>query len=345
MKKYNIVTFTSFTFSYLAKANLLSQSIKKIHPEWHLIALITDSLPDKHTEDIVLNYFDEIVWSKDLKIENFNAWIFKHNIVEACTAVKGSAMRYIFDLYKPDKIIYLDPDIVVFNTLEEIVNLLDRHSIILTPHQLSPEENLQSVRDNEISSLMHGVYNLGFIAVNKSAEAYRFISWWEKRLMNFCFDDIPNGLFTDQKWCDLIPAFFDEVFILKDPGYNVASWNLSNRKLKFDKNGTLLVNGFPLRFYHFTKLGPIGEAMTSRYAKDNIEVYELWEWYKHQIDSLSKDIVMPKDYWFYGKFDDGSEITSEMRKIYRMRNDVEKVFPTPFDHKGFKNWYLDKNNR
>ena len=54
------------------------------------------------------------------------------------------------------------------------------------------------------------------------------------------------------------------------------------------ESGKCLVNGSPLRFFHFTKLGPIGDTMTRKYAQDNVEVYELWSWYKRMVDRLSE---------------------------------------------------------
>ena len=35
-------------------------------------------------------------------------------------------------------------------------------------------------------------------------------------------------MFTDQRWIDFVPSLFDH-FILKDPTYNVAYWNLHER--------------------------------------------------------------------------------------------------------------------
>ena len=105
-------------------------------------------------------------------------------------------------------------------------------------------------------------------------------------------------MFTDQKWCDLVPAYFDNVKIVRDPGYNVASWNISQRKIEFDDLGNILVNGSKLKFFHFTKLGPIGRKMTERYAGDNYQVYELWKWYEREINRNTPKIKFD---WHYDK--------------------------------------------
>lgn len=345
MKKYKVICYTSFTFSYLAKAQVLAWSLRRFHPDWHLIALITDILPVGCDETSIMMYFDEVLWGKDLPVENFDSWIFKHDIVEACTAVKGPAMKFILETYNPDKVIYLDPDIAVVNPLNKILSLLDDYKIILTPHQLQPDTNSRAIQDNEIGSLKYGIYNLGFIAINNSEESLKFANWWADRLLNYCFDDIPNGLFTDQRWCDHVPVFFDGVYILKDPGFNVASWNLSNRKLAYSSDGTLMVNGHPLCFYHFTKMGPVGETMTSRYANDNIEVYELWEWYKYHVQKMEQSINIPEGWWVYGHYLNDTKIEKQDRLLYNRRRDLQLAFPNPFSDDGYYKWLLVNSNK
>ena len=51
-------------------------------------------------------------------------------------------------------------------------------------------------------------------------------------------------MFTDQRWADFVPCFFEH-HILKDPGYNVAYWNLHARRLTADGGG-YVVDGEPL---------------------------------------------------------------------------------------------------
>lgn len=296
-----VAVFTSFTFSYLSKARVLASSLKHIHPNWDLYALITDITPPEVNFTLDDEDFDQVIWSKDLNIPNFNNWIREHNIVEACTAVKGAALYELSQL-KYDIVVYLDPDIAVFGKLDDIINRLTSHEILLTPHQLSPEhpEDAVAIKDNELCSLTHGVYNLGFVAIRTQGEGVRFAKWWRDRLLKYCREDIPNGMFTDQRWCDLVPAFFDNVNIVRDPGYNVASWNLSQREVQFSDCGSILVNGSPIKFFHFTKLGPLGKKMTERYAADNTEVYELWSWYSRKVSEY-QTINLPQNYWFYGK--------------------------------------------
>jgi hypothetical protein len=323
--------FSSFSYSYLNRARVLAKTLKTLHPDWILWAVITDKQPAGFTFDLDLEDFDEMLTAEELFGEETERWLFGLDIVEACTAVKGKAMITILDQPRCEKVVYFDPDIAVFNTLDDVIALLDTHSIVLTPHQVDPEPRADraAIQDNEIASLNYGTFNLGFVAIANDGEGRRFAEWWDDRLRDWCHDRLDIGVFVDQKWCNLVPCFFDKVKVLRDPGYNVASWNLSQRQMSYDETGTALINGRSLRFYHFTKLGEVGDVMTQRYARDNIEVYELWWWYYQQVQSAtSSDIV--RGWWYYGTFNNGEKIPKLVRELYRERHDLQKVFPDPF---------------
>lgn len=323
--------FTSFSFSYLARARVLARSLRRQHPDWVIWAVVTDLSPEGFTFDLEVEDFDRVVTVEELFGEETNRWIFGLDIVEACTAVKGRALQYILADPSAEKVVYLDPDIALFNPMDPVIDLLDHHAIVLTPHQIDPEpaNHTQAIFDNEIASLNYGVFNLGFIAVSQHSEAHRFAQWWDDRLHDWCHDNRNIGLFVDQKWCNLIPCFFDRVKVLRDPGYNVASWNLSQRRMHFDESGRALINGAPLRFYHFTKLGPVGETMTRRYAGENFEFYELWWWYRREI-ACHTEPEIPTGWWHYGTFDNGITIPKLVRELYRSRDDLRNSFPNPF---------------
>lgn len=325
-----IHAYTSFSFSYLNRARVLASSLRKQHPDWIIWAVMVDKEPDGFSFDLKNEDFDRLLTAEDIFGEETDSWLFGHDIVEACTAVKGHALQHILADPTADKIVYFDPDIGVFNSMDPVIDLLDTHSIVLTPHQVDPEpaDDKTAIIDNEIGSLNFGTYNLGFVAVDRSEEAHRFAKWWGDRLKDWCHDRQDIGVFVDQKWCNLVPCFFDNVKVLRDPGYNVASWNLSQRIMSYSDDGTALINGFPLRFYHFTKLGPIGDVMTRRYAGDNTEIYELWWWYRHEVEAAT-DQRIPKGWWHYGTFDNGVKIEKNARVLYRDRQDLRTSFTEP----------------
>jgi hypothetical protein len=323
-----IMAFTSFTFSYLNRARVLFRSLRRHHPEWTLIALMVDRPPPGVELDVAVEDFDRIVWADDLEIDNIGQWLFKHDIVEACTAVKGPFLHAACAMGF-DAVIYLDPDTCLFNPLATVTAALETHDGVLTPHMLEPEETEMALRDNEIATLRTGIFNLGFVAIRTSGQGLAFAGWWRDRLLSYCYDDIASGLFVDQRWCDHVPAFFDRFLVLRDPGCNVASWNLSRRRVSINWNGEISVNGAPLRFWHFTKLGVVGDTMTRRYAGGTFEVHEIWNWYKREIRGFTDPRISP-GYWAYGQYADGRQIRTEHRRLYRSRDDFQAAFPDPF---------------
>ncbi|MEM6385501.1 MAG: hypothetical protein AAF718_04605 [Pseudomonadota bacterium] len=332
--------FTSFSYSYLNRARVLAKTLRAQHPDWVLWAIVTDACPPELPHDWTEEAFDRVLFPADLLGEAYEPWLFGHSIVEACTAVKGAAACHILDQADCEKLLYFDPDIAVFNSMQEVVDILDEAAIVLTPHQTEPagRGERQNIMDNEISSLMHGAYNLGFIAISNVAEGRRFAEWWDQRLRDWCHDRKEIGVFVDQKWCDLVPCFFDDVRILRDPGYNVASWNLAHRRMEVTEDGVALINGRPLRFYHFTKLGPLGDAMTQRYAGENYEIFELWAWYKAEVDAATETRI-PKGYWHFKTFDNGRPIPDGARRLYRERKDLQSSFKAPREtQNGFYRW-------
>ncbi len=323
-----ILVYSSFTFSYLNRARALFQTLRRFHPDWELVALITDEPPAGFAFDPASEPFDRVVWARDLGIPNFQGWLFRHDIVEVCTAVKGPFIHQACSS-GADAVIYLDPDTALLGGLEPLEHWLETHDVLLTPHLTDPNDDDMAIQDNDISTLRTGIYNLGFVAIRTTGEGARFAKWWNDRLLSYCYDDIPKGLFVDQRWCDHVPALFDRVKIVRDPGYNVASWNLSTRKISVEKDGRILVNGAPLRFWHFTKLGAVGDAMTKRYAGTNFPVYEIWAWYKRQIAEAT-DSSIPDRWWAYGAYEDGRPIAKSERVLYRERADLQAAFPNPF---------------
>ena len=336
-----VCCYTSFTFAYAARAMILVDTLRRHHPDWALVAIVVDRHPGGQSLARLLPEFDQVVGVEELGIPNLSGWLFKHNVVEACTAVKGAMLaRLLSEGY--DAVIYLDPDIALFGPLEEALHALDASSIVLTPHQTAPNLADKAIEDNEMTSLLYGTYNLGFIAIRSDGPGRAFAAWWAARLHRACYDAPERGIFTDQRYVDLVPGLFDGVGILRHPGYNVASWNLSTRQVTIPGDGAIRANGFPLRFFHFTKVDGIGPAMLDRYAGDNVEVFELLEWYKRELHrgAIHPAAALP---WHFGQFSNGAAIPTPARRLYRVRSDLMAHFDDPFDAArpdSYYNWLL-----
>lgn len=332
-----IIVYTSAAYNYIPKARALFRSLRKHHPDWELRLL----LADRFRPDLALHNepFDAVSVAAELNIPDFLGWSFCHSIVEFATAIKPFMLRQLLNQGSYRHVFYIDPDVVVFSPLDDIVEALERASIVLTPHQTIPERSLAAVIDNEICSLKHGIYNLGFLGVSQCQVAIDFSAWWSDRAYHFCRDDKCNGLFTDQRWIDLVPAFFTDVAIMRSVRHNVAPWNLTTRHITRGDNGEYAVNGEPLGFYHFTGYDSgAHRLMAMKNGGKNQALATLMNWYEDQTGGERLD-PLKNIQWGYDCFSSGEKITSAQRLLYRERSDLQIAFPDPYDASGFLHWW------
>ena len=337
-----IYAFTSAAANYVPKLRLLCNSIHKHHPEFRMVLALADRTPS-WLADVSQEPFHEIIPVGDLPIPNRNNWIFRHSLVELATGIKPFVLQALLSRPDCEAVLFFDPDIVLFSPLRDLVQELSIANIVLTPHQTIPDKDYEAIIDNEICSLKHGIYNLGFIGVRNTPESMRFARWWGDRLYDFCRADIPAGLFTDQRWIDFAPVFFDGVKILKSSRFNVAPWNLTTRPVSGSLSKGLMVGDEPLGFYHFTGFDSGAHAiMAEKNGGGNRTVRDMVKWYIRETEALDHGDES-KTPWAFGRYEHGEPITPIHRKIYRERRDLQQAYPNPFayssDH-SYPQWLL-----
>ena len=133
------------------------------------------------------------------------------------------------------QVIMLDPDILVLSSFKVLLESSKKHSILIFPHQVTT--NINTINSHELSILKSGIFNCGLMIFNQSEETNSFLIWWKNRLKNHCLDEISNGLFVDQLWINFVPALFKNCRIVRDKEYNIAYWNLNERKIKLQSTG------------------------------------------------------------------------------------------------------------
>lgn len=322
-----VVAFTSITPNYLAKARVLASSLKRFHPEIRFHLVLAEAEAELSTAG---EPFDEVADLTELGLADDRGWIFQHNVVELCTAIKGLYSERMLSRPEVDGVVYFDPDIAVLGPLDPVIQGLREASILLTPHQIEPEKEHEAVVDNEVCCLRHGVFNLGFLALRNSEAGRSFAQWWSRRLMAFCQVDLASGIFTDQRWVDLAPALFDELLVLRQPGLNVATWNFTHRHLTGTAPFEVKANGEPLSFFHFSGFDSGAQLwMAIKYASEMPVVFDLRNWYIRSCAAKGQNEVggIP---WGYATYQNGAPIQTEDRKLFRKNPDFRSRFPDPF---------------
>lgn len=256
----NATVGTIVARNYAAQARVLHESVAEHDAAIHRVTLVIDGTDD----DRSIPGLGEVLIPSDLPIprRELEHMMLIYSVMELATALKPALLRMLVTR-SGRPALYLDPDIQVFSTLSGIVDDAAAHGIVITPHTLEqlPRDGL---RHSEQTIMLAGMYNLGFIAV--APTAVRFLDWWHERLLTDAVSDPGAGLFTDQRWIDWVPSLFP-VVISRNPGDNVAYWNLHHRRLRLDDDGWT-VNDEPLRFFHFSGFDPTTPWVVSRHMGD-----------------------------------------------------------------------------
>ncbi len=302
--------------NYLASARVLAQSFLAHNPEgtcWTLVIDDVDREVDSDSEPF------RVVAPEQLDIDLWDQMIAGYDVLELSTAVKPWLLRYLLGQPEIERIAYLDPDIHVFASLRELDELLREHALVVTPHLTAPMPR-DGRKPAETDILISGSFNLGFAGFAAGEQVDALLNWWGERLATDCLVAPDRGYFVDQRWMDLVPGLISNLFVLRDPGYNVAYWNLPSRDLR-RTNDAYEVNGRPLRFFHFSGYDPARPDQLSKH-QDRIELdkhpiaRELCDGYARALAAEGHEQWRLRPY-AWGALPDGSPLDAAARSVYR----------------------------
>ncbi|HEX7506412.1 MAG TPA: hypothetical protein VF550_06540, partial [Polyangia bacterium] len=270
----------------------------------------------------------------DLPIPEFERFVFQYTLLEISTAIKPFVIEKLLTQDGYDQVIYFDPDIRIYNSLDEMMRLLETHAVLLTPHLTEPTHD--DKRPSERDIMCCGVHNLGYLGVRRTPGSDRLVKWWQERLLRDCVVDFERGLFVDQKWMDLAPSLCEGVYVNRDPSWNVAYWNLHGRRIEKAGQG-YTVNGTPLTFYHFSGFDPdrgVFSKHQDRFTMSSVApaLRELCTDYALELRKHGYPGNKSTPY-AHAKFPDGTPIPGAARKLYRENRDA---FGSDWDR--FQKW-------
>ena len=308
------VICTIIAKNYLAHARVLCASFLKHHPGGRCYVLIVDDADGYvgSAENFTL------IRLKDLQIGDAASLCFKYTVLELSTALKPFLIRFLIETHRVERLLYLDPDILVTADLDALFAALDATPVLLTPH-LDRDYPDDGLLPNDGSILASGIFNLGFLGIRRSAETDDLLQWLEGKLRNHCFHDQANGYFVDQRFFDLAFFLFPGFGVEHGAGYNMAYWNLHTRQLE-GPAGAWTVGRDPLRFFHFSNYRPdAGDTIsgyTNRFTLANRpDLVSLFESYKQMLleHGYCDATAWP---YSYATFANGYRISPEVRREY-----------------------------
>eukprot|EP00913_Durusdinium_trenchii_P033800 g31639.t1 len=114
--------------------------------------------------------------------------------------------------------------------LTAIMDALEKYSLVITPHATQPFP-IDGKQQDERQIILAGQFNFGFVGLAATATTFQWLDFWGERLRYYGFAIPSEGMHFDQNWGDTILSYFpqEKYFILRDPRYNIAYWNLHYR--------------------------------------------------------------------------------------------------------------------
>lgn len=263
--KLKVAACTIVAHNYVPMASVLAESLFEVHPEIVVHTVVIDhpasALNLEIPNSLVLT-IDQI----DLKKNNFQTQASIYDVTEFATSIKPFVLEQLLSDF--DVVLYLDPDIQIFSSLDAIINMTHEHGWSLTPHVTKPYKD-RNAGPPEKEIMGAGIYNLGYVGVSKSSLA--MLHWWQEHLSREAIIDQPSQLFTDQRWIDLAVPIF-RPYIEYGTSYNVAYWNLDHRVLTKNNSGQFEVDGKLLAFFHFSGYDPDRPHLICKYQSSDSRV-------------------------------------------------------------------------
>ncbi|MCA9068208.1 MAG: hypothetical protein KDA84_04760, partial [Planctomycetaceae bacterium] len=231
-----------------------------------------------------------------------------------------------------EHVVFFKQESLVTGKLTPLFETLKSCSILLAPHLLAPLSGADGV-SRELNILLSGVFNVGCLGVRNTQTALHFLQWWDDRLQDHCRHDVVKGMHFEQRWLDLVPAYFDDVKFCRDPGINVGHWNLPEREVRGDRH-QLTVDGHPCRFVRFSGYDPANPDQPTRYnqrlhAGNMGPIRKLFSSFHQQL--IAAGFWETQTWWYsHSRFDNGVPIPAMAQQLFREFENLPPQFENPF---------------
>ncbi|WP_020499425.1 FkbM family methyltransferase [Sciscionella marina] len=303
--------------NYLPAARVLAASYLATHPGDEFWITVIDAPAERDEYEAGARILGPAAFG--IEAGEYLRMATAYSVTELATAVKPYLLRVLLE--RSTVAVFLDPDITVYAPMPELTELAIEHDLVLTPHVLDPMPR-DGKEPGEGVIMGTGIFNLGFLACGPGAGP--FLDFWAERLRTDAIAAPEEQLFTDQRWVDQVPALFRHT-VLRDPGFNLAYWNAHERALEKGLDGAILVNGAPLRFFHFSGYRPERPWQLSYHCAREPRVVlsanpilrELCDSYGAALKANGYAETLEAIPYGFARLADGTPITSVMRRLFR----------------------------
>jgi hypothetical protein len=317
--------------NFWARVRVLARSLAEYNGFFELYALLSDELDDRidpGREPFHVVRLDAL----GLTRERLSRLAFGYDRKALAAALKPRLLgKLLADGY--ERVLLIDADSLVLGSLQPVVEGLEEHRIVLSPHRLHPTRGVDAMPTDR-RLLRTGTFNGGLMGVRRSPQAREFLEWWSERLERHCLHDVHRGLHLDQRWLDLVPGLFEGVHVLRDGRFNAAYWNLDHGVVIPGDGANAPSDDAACRLFHFSGYDPARPEQVTSYLPD-LRVDEvgpaarLFHGYRELLLAAGQAEIAAWPY-AYAHFDNGVVIPDIVRRIFHDLDEAGRRHGEPF---------------
>jgi hypothetical protein len=211
---------TLFDFNFLPQGLALYDSLRRWCADCELWILCLDERLETTLARLALPGL-RIIPLRDLETERLLAAKANRSVREYCWTLTSFSFDAVFDRCpSAQRVTYLDADLFFFRSPAELLSLFEASgaAVLATEHGFDPEYD---------KSEIVGRFCVQYLTMDRSKRARELRSWWQDRVIEWCYDRREPGRFGDQKYLDQWPLLFgDRLFILNRHEWALAPWNV-----------------------------------------------------------------------------------------------------------------------
>lgn len=229
---------TLFDSNYISKGLALYRSLEACCDDFTLYVMAMDEecariLGKMQLTHMVVDKLDENM-SAELTQARSN-----RSRAEFCWTCGSYSTACFIEKYDLPEVVYLDSDLMFFSSPKVLLDELHAKnaSVGLSPHFIPYNAS--------------GKYCVQFCYFKNDDAGRNALRWWKEECLKWCYSQMEDGKYGDQKYLDYMPGMFPGVCDIENRGAGMAYWN--EFSYKYSSEGLVYAGKmYPYVFFHYS---------------------------------------------------------------------------------------------